>query len=98
MSNRSNYSSADIGEKLWDKAKKIPGKNPDLYRQDPYRNIMYKSSYGKDTEMGWEIDHINPKANGGSDDIRNLQPLNTAKNREKGASKQKKSRHSKCNK
>ena len=45
--------------------------------------------------MGWEVDHIKPKARGGSDATRNLQALNTSLNREKGDSLVKKSRHSK---
>ena len=32
---------------VWDKAKKIRGKDPELYRQDPYGSAMYKPSHGK---------------------------------------------------
>ena len=88
---------ADLGhmkDAVWDKAKPIRGKDPSMYRQDPYRNQMYYPSYGKDTDQGWEIDHIKPKSLGGSDHIRNLQAINTAKNRELGASRRKRSRHS----
>ncbi|MFH1851467.1 MAG: HNH endonuclease signature motif containing protein [Candidatus Neomarinimicrobiota bacterium] len=81
-------------DKVWDKAKPIKGENPDNYRQDPYGNKIRYDSYGKDTTMGWEIDHIKPSAIGGSDDIRNLQALKTSVNREKGDSTKKKSRHS----
>ena len=85
-------------EKVWKKAKKVRGKDPNLYRQDPYGNIMYKPSYGKDSSMGWEVDHIKPKSQGGSDSTGNLQALNTKVNKRKGASLVKKSRHSKSNK
>ena len=47
---------------------------------------MYWYSYGEHTEMGWEIDHIIPKAKGGTDHINNLQALNTKVNRQKGDS------------
>ncbi|MCP4608754.1 MAG: HNH endonuclease [Planctomycetes bacterium] len=80
---------------VWDKAKKIRGKDPTLYRKDPYGNAMNYNSYGKSSKMGWEVDHIKPSARGGSDAIRNLQALNTGMNRSKGASLVKKSRHSK---
>lgn len=39
-------------DKVWEKGKPVPGKNPDLYRQDAEENIIYKPSYGKDSEMG----------------------------------------------
>lgn len=82
-------------DKAWESAKKLRGEDPDKYRQDPYGNKMYKNSYGKSSEMGWEVDHIKPEARGGSDDARNLQALNTSFNRSKQDSLQKKSRHSK---
>ncbi len=83
---------------VWDKAKKVPGKDPEQYRQDPYGNVMNRGAYGKNTNQGWEVDHIKPSAKGGSDVIRNLQALNTAVNRSKGDSLVKKSRHSMGNK
>lgn len=85
-------------DRAWDKAKKVRGRDPKLYRRDPYGNVMYYPSHGKDSGMGWEADHIKPKAHGGSDETRNLQALNTKVNRQKGKDKRKKSRHSKSNK
>ena len=81
--------------KIWNSAKKIRGKDPEQYRQDPYGNPMYRRSYGKKSDQGWEVDHIKPKGRGGSDAIRNLQALNTKVNRKKGDSLVKRSRHSK---
>lgn len=69
---------------VWDKGQKIRGKDPDLYRKDQLGNLMYKPSYGKNTSMGWEIDHSKPQSKGGSHHLNNLQPLNTAANRKKG--------------
>ena len=88
----------DQKDKAWSNAKTVRGKDPDIYRQDPYGNLMYKPSYGKSTDMGWEVDHIKPKSKGGSDATRNLQALNTGVNRGKGDDQRKKSRHSKSNK
>lgn len=82
-------------DKAWESAKKLRGEDPDKYRQDPYGNKMYKNSYGRNSAMGWEVDHIKPGAKGGSDASRNLQALNTGVNRSKQDSLQKKSRHSK---
>ena len=80
-------------EKTWNNAKKISGEDPNTYRQDPYGNKIRKNSFGKDSEMGWEVDHIKPKARGGSDATQNLQALKTKVNREKSDSLVKKSRH-----
>ena len=92
------YGNATCKNKVWELAKKIKNKDPKLYRQDVYENNMYKHSYGKDTVMGWNIDHIIPHSNPKStDDIRNLQALNTHKNKSLQDSKIKKNRHSKCN-
>ena len=87
----------DQREKAWNNAKTIRGKSPDQYRQDPYGNTMYKSSHGKSSGMGWDVDHIKPKSRGGKDTTRNLQALNSAVNRSKGDTLRKKSRHSKGN-
>lgn len=84
--------------KAWSKAKKIRSKNPSLYRKDPYGRTIYKSSYGKSSSMGWEVDHIKPISKGGSNKTRNLQALSTSINRGKGSDGRKRSRHSKTNK
>ena len=85
---------SDRIDDVWEKAKPLRDKDPELYRQDPYGNVMYKPNYGMDSPMGWVIDHIKPKAQGGSDHLRNLQAMNTAKNRELSDSRRKRSRHS----
>jgi 5-methylcytosine-specific restriction endonuclease McrA len=85
-------------QKVWEKAKIIPGKDPAQYRQDPYGNVMNRAQYGQNTSQGWDIDHIYPESKGGSDSIQNLQALNTKVNRAKGDSLVKRSRHSKNNK
>lgn len=82
-------------EKAWANAKQMRGKDKTQYRQDPYGNTMNQTSYGKTSAQGWEVDHIKPKARGGSDDTRNLQALNTKVHRAKGDSLVKRSRHSK---
>lgn len=68
---------------VWDKGKPIPGKNPNLYREDPKGNVIFGPSYGKKTQMGWEIDHKHPVNKGGTDCLRNLQPLQYAENKRK---------------
>lgn len=68
---------------VWNKAKPVRGKSAKLYRRDKHGNIIFKSSYGKNSKMGWEVDHIVPKSKGGSNKRRNLQALQTEANRKK---------------
>jgi 5-methylcytosine-specific restriction endonuclease McrA len=72
-------------ETAWEEAQKVRGRNPNLWRRDPYGNLMYKPAYGRMGEYGWELDHKHPRSKGGSDRSHNLQALNTRANREKGA-------------
>lgn len=70
-------------ENAWNNATIIKGKNPNLYRKDAYGNTIFKTSYGKKSDMGWEIDHKHPKAKGGTDSSRNLQAIQWEENRSK---------------
>jgi len=70
-------------DQVWEKGKKIPGKDPDLYKRDAAGNVIYKPSYGKKSPMGWEVDHKRPVEKGGTDNLKNLQPLQTNENKEK---------------
>jgi len=90
---RSNYNDKDIKDKVWNKAKKINGKNPNLYRLDPYNTEVFFHSHGKNSLKGWNIDHIKPISKNGSNDIINLQVLNSKINLKKSNSLVKKSRH-----
>jgi len=80
-------------DKAWKNAKPIRGEDSAEYRQDPYGNKIRRDSFGKDSTLGWEVDHIKPKARGGSDSTQNLQALKTSVNRDKSDSLVKKSRH-----
>ncbi len=68
-------------KQVWKKAKKLSIFGD--VRQDKYGNEIRFSEYGKRSKYGWEIDHKHPKAKGGSDKDRNLQPLHWKENRRK---------------
>ena len=70
---------------IFAKGDKVRGKDPEKHRRDECGNIIYRQSYGKESPMGWEVDHSNPKNNGGSDNPRNLKPLQSSENSRKGA-------------
>jgi hypothetical protein len=90
---QTTYNSSNCKDAVWELAKPVRGCDADRVRQDPYGNRICYNSYGKSTAMGWDIDHIKPQSRGGSDNIRNLQALQSSTNRSKQDSLVKKSRH-----
>ena len=67
------------------KAQPIPGRPSNLWRRDCCGFTIRYTDFGdRDSMYGWEIDHIYPLAEGGNDDLRNLQPLHWKNNAQKG--------------
>jgi hypothetical protein len=70
--------------KVWSKGREIPNYDPNVWRIDICWKLMRYSEHGNtDSNFGWEIDHIYPRAKGGTSEINNLQPLNWRTNRRK---------------
>lgn len=91
---RTKYGGKNCKDVVWNKAMKIPGYDPKLFRYDSYYNILYYKHYAiQQSIYGWHIDHIKPKKKGGSDDIINLQALQCKVNCSKQATLVKRSRH-----
>ena len=73
-----------IIQAVWNKGRRVLFRDPNLYRTDVLGNIIYRAAYGKESPMGWEIDHRKPVAKGGTDHLNNLQPLQSRANARKG--------------
>jgi 5-methylcytosine-specific restriction endonuclease McrA len=76
--------SEETKKTVWQKGSVIPNYSPDLWRWDKCGLVMKWTEHGnRESEHGWEIDHINPVSNNGDDHINNLQPLNWKNNSDK---------------
>lgn len=84
MVERRNFTDKEI-QSIWEKATKVANNNPDVFRQDYAGAWIRRSDYGnRDSQYGWEIDHIKPLAKGGTYDDTNLLPAHWKNNKEKG--------------
>ena len=71
-----DISKQNIVRNVWNKGKGIKGYDRDEWRRDVFGNAIRFSKHGnRDSKFGWEIDHIVPVADGGSDILTNLRPL-----------------------
>jgi hypothetical protein len=75
----------ELIEKVWKKAYVVSGLDPAVFRQDKCGALIRRDLYGKTSNCscGWEINHIKPLKNGGTNDLRNLQPLQWENSRNK---------------
>jgi hypothetical protein len=77
MANWSN----DIIQKVWEKGEVVSDNVPSEWRKDECGAWIGRHQYGnRNSQYGWEIDHISPE---GSDAIGNLRPLQWENNVEK---------------
>ena len=61
---------------VWLKGHIIEGYDPNVWRRDDYGNAIRRTDYGnRQSDWGWEIDHILAVTLGGADHISNLRPL-----------------------
>ena len=70
---------------VWQMANKIDNVDSDIWRQDYAGAWIRFSDYGnRNSQYGWEIDHLYPESLGGNDELSNLMPLHWKNNVSKG--------------
>lgn len=75
--------SEEMIQKVWEKGKIVPNNDPSIWRKDECGAWIGRSYYGnRNSEYGWEIDHISP---GGPDILSNLRPLQWRNNVDKSS-------------
>ncbi|MFM5297229.1 HNH endonuclease signature motif containing protein [Aeromonas veronii] len=76
-----SFSQTDI-DNVWNKLNQDSAGNEEKgFRKDQCSAWILKSAYGKrHSKYGWEIDHITPKSNGGTDELSNLRALHWKNN------------------
>lgn len=48
---------------VWENARTVDGVDSSLYRKDPCGAWIARNKYGiRDSKLGWEVDHVIPKA------------------------------------
>ena len=71
----SNFSEETI-QKVWEKGTVVFNNDPAVWRKDYCGAWINRNQYGnRNSDWGWEIDHITLESNGGSDTLSNLRPL-----------------------
>tara|TARA_B100000686_G_scaffold57111_1_gene61325 strand:- start:16949 stop:17359 length:411 start_codon:yes stop_codon:yes gene_type:complete len=69
-------SEKEIIGKVWAKGKAVENNDPDKYRKDECGAWIYFSHYSnRDSQYGWEIDHINLIEDDPLENLNNLRPL-----------------------
>ena len=84
MANRIDFD-ARTEQAVWQLGTPIDSYDSSVWRHDAFGQVMKRIEYGnRNSEHGWEIDHVKPLAQGGSNALSNLRPLNWRSNVQRG--------------
>ncbi len=70
----------DTIKMVWEKARKVQGLDPSMFRLDACGALIMFERYGKENPYGWVIDHIFPVSLGGDDNAMNLRAFHYRNN------------------
>lgn len=69
----------------WENARKVEGFDATLFRKDACGAWIMWDKYGnRESNLGWEIDHILPVSKGGPDILENIRAMQHLNNASKG--------------
>ncbi len=75
----------ELLEEVWNKAINVSGYDSNVARKDCCGAWILRSEFGnRNSDFGWEIDHVYPKSKGGGDELDNLRPMHWRNNLAKG--------------
>lgn len=71
----------DLIQQVWNKAIVVEGYDSQNIRKDACGAWILRTQYGfRDSDYGWEIDHVFPEALGGDDELSNLRAMHWENN------------------
>lgn len=73
----------EVIQQVWDNLEPLSGVNPNLWKKDFAGAWIKRDCYGLTNEYGWEIDHIQPLSQNGSNNLDNLEAVHWRNNRHK---------------
>ena len=66
----------NLQDQVWQKAKSVPGMDPEFFRLDEEGAVIRKSDFNNESSIyGWCYFHLKPVWEGGNDDLWNIKPL-----------------------
>ncbi len=66
----------NLRDQVWQKARSVPGMDPELFRADEEGSVIRKTDFNNEASIyGWCFFHLTPVWEGGNDDLWNLKPL-----------------------